>query len=292
MRYTCGRVSLDVPDELTDETLYIFEPRPFNPNVDRAPDQVSVTFEPLPERVTPAEMIASVRRSMEQFPGLVASFTEGEAKAGAADARTLRVDIAGAAQRIFVAAFRWPGALMASIRLQTSRPDPGPAWKHLLGSVRAPGVRVMPTPGYVRRSAGLLSVELLPALLPPASYRFVAPDERIQLLVLEEKSAQALEPDFNAWVPVGIGEQLDVQPYSVKERTVGGFPLQEGAWRVDRWSEMGEVTLSKWLRVARVRLEGGVAVRVLLCEAARSDFGDARWPAMIAGLQVARAALP
>jgi len=291
MRRVCGHLTLDVPDTLEDETFYAFEQRPFDRDAGGAPAEASVSFEAMPERVTPAAMIASVRDGVERFPGVDAVFTEGEARAGAAEARTLHAALGGGLRHLFVAAFRWPGALMASIRFETDHGDAEPVFEHAVASVDAVDAGVAPAPGFARRPVGRFSLELPRDLAPPETYRFVSPDERTSLVIAVEHGPMELEPAFDAWISLGIGDVLDVQAVPVEEaRVVGHLLLQEGAWHVDQWTETGDVLASRWFRVARVRLADGRGVRVLLSEAESSRAGDARWAEIVTSLRLTAAA--
>lgn len=285
MRIDAGRLAVEIPDAFEDVTSYVFEERPFDPDGGGSPDRLSVSFEPMPERVAPAEMIASVRRAMERAAGGTAAFTEGSAQAGRLPAATLRVEIAGSAGAMFTAAFRWPGGLMARIGYASRREDAAPVFERVVASVRPIGVRAAPPAGLVRRRAGRLWLEVPAAHAPIALYTFEADGGRARLFVETEPGPPGEAPDFERWIPHGPSDAIEVEPLNEGACAADRRPIEHRSWRADRLGPEGDALGSTWFRAAWIAVGEGAAARVWMVEAGSPAAGDAAWEDVLATIE-------
>lgn len=286
MKIDAGRIEAEVPDELEDVTSYVFSEEPFDPDKGLPRDRLSVSFEPVPERVPPSEVIAYLRRTMTRAGPGGASFTEGSAKAGALDAATLKVELPGAPATLFLAVLRWPGGLVAKVHYESSRDDAAAVMARIVASIRPIGVRALPPPGFVRRRAGRLWLEMPATHAPLSSFAFSAGGGKSRLFIETEPAAPGAEPDFESLVDHGVFESIEVEPLDEGSCPLDRRPIEQRSWRADRISEQADHLGSTWFRVAWITVAEGAAARVWMIENGSPEIGDALWPEIIAGIQV------
>lgn len=284
MRIDAGRLAVEIPDGFEDVTAYVFEERPFDPDEGPA-DRLSVSFEPMPESVSAADVIASARRAMERSAGGSAAFAEGSAQAGRLAAATLRVEVAGSPGKMFLAALRWPGGLVAKVQYESRREDAAAVLERVVASVRPIGVRAAPPPGFVRRRAGSLWLEMPEAHAPITSYSFSADGGRARLFVEGGPVAPGEEPDFERLVRHGLSESIEVEPLNEGACAADGRPLEHRSWRADRVGAEGDALASTWFRAAWLAVGEGAAARVWMIEAGSPAVGDACWEDVLATMQ-------
>ena len=121
MKYVVGPVVIAAPDDLVDQTSYVFEERAAAPTPgedERSPDRITVGREVMPPDVTPDDMVTHQRDRIAMFPDIAVQMTEGEIQGARVLAKTLHVDAKSEDEdfSIFFAAFRWPPSLIVSIR--------------------------------------------------------------------------------------------------------------------------------------------------------------------------------
>lgn len=288
MRLDACRLSIDVPDAFEDRTSYAFE-EPFNPGKEAPPDRLSIGFEPLPESVAPADMTAHLRRALEKGGGGPSVLSEGRVKAGSAEAATLSVTTPDAPGGAFVAALRWPGGLMATLRYESSRPDGAAVFELVVASIRPIGVRAKPPPGLVRRRAGRLWLEVPDDLVPPSAFHFATAGEQARLLVSKEAGGAGAELDLESFIDHSMDDSFEIEKLHEGEGSVDGQPLVTRAWCVDRVEEPGKLLGSTWFSAAWVSFADGASTRLLMIETGSPEAGDACWSDLIAGLRLAAA---
>ena len=286
MKLDVGRLSIEVPDAFEDVTSYVFVEHLRDEDAGASPDRLSVSFEPMPEHVPPAELIAIARRSMERSAGGAASFTGGSAAAGRLPAATLRVDVPGSPVAMFLAVFRWPGGLAGKVQYESRRPDAAAVFDRVVASIRPIGVRAAPPPGFVRRRAGRLWLEIPVAHAPLSSYVFAANGGRARLFVDDEGGPPGEEPDFESWVDHGVFESIEVEPLNEGACAADRRPVEERSWRADRIGEEGDHLGSTWFRVAWISFAEGPAAHVWMMEDETPEIGDACWPDVVAGIRL------
>jgi hypothetical protein len=285
MRLDTGRISIEVPDVFEDVTSYVFEEAPVAPGKGAPEDRLALSFEPMPEHVTAVEFISSLRRTMERLAAGGATFTEESGAAGRIPAAILRALLPGSPQQMCLAAFRWPGGLVAKLQYETTREDAAATFAQITASVRPIGIRRTPPPGYVRRRAGRLWLEVPVALAPLSSYAFSADDGRARLFLENEAGPPGEAPKFDEWISRDLGDSIEVESLNEGSLAADRRPIEERSWRADRISEEGDPLGSTWFFAAWLSFPEGPPARVWMSEDGTPEIGDTRWPEIVAELR-------
>ena len=293
MRRLCGSLTLSVPEQLEDQTYYVFEHYSFEPRQEGEPPcKVTLEAEPMSADITPRDMVNNAESTLGLVPGFSPSLTRWDARAGAVQASVLEAEatVDGFPYRRLFAAFRWSDGKMVSLCYETvRRADARAVFSQVLSSIREYEAEGAAAPGYVRQHALTLSLELPAELASPGTYFFAAEEERVRLLVMSVRGGGPVAINPGDWLEVAPEERLVVETVSPsKERQLGGLRAWEALWRADLQNAAGQTVSSTWFRQLLVHLQEGSAARVLLIEARHPTFGERYWPALAAGIELKR----
>jgi hypothetical protein len=293
MRHVVGPVTLELPDDLVDQTSYVFEARAEEPASEEEdppqPDRVEVSWEELPPSVTPGMMVEHQRAHLEAFADAPPRITEGRVQGPLADAVTMQADVAAQGQQFstLFAAFRWSPSLLVKIGYDASSSrDVSAVFAHVVASVREPSAVTAPAPGYVTRHAGLFAFDLPAGFQWPATYQFATEDEAAVLTVTAGESDPG-PADFGEHVPIEQHDEgLHAEELATGERAlVGGARGQEASFTVERRGPGGEVRGARRLRrlVAPGKDRGFLSLTLVTREDEASAW-EARWNDIVQSL--------
>lgn len=292
MRRIVGPASIDVPDELVDRTSYAFEARASVIDPDELPpkpDRVLLTWEELPESVTPEMLVAHRRARIEEFSGVTSTITEGQIVGPVVLASALQADVDAGDERFTVlfAAFRWSNSRVGSIQFDAvTRKNARAEFAHITASLRPAGSPQPAATGFVQRYAGDVALDLPAGFRWPKTYLFVTDDEGARLMITTDE-AEPGPIDFDAFVEVeGVGDELHVETIEQRDVPLGiGARGEEADFRVERRDASGAVLEAKIIRRVVALTKDRAWLSILLFEdAAAPAIGEAGFSAMVQSL--------
>jgi hypothetical protein len=296
MKYVVGPVEIAAPDDLVDQTSYVFEDRAAAPTPgedERSPDRITVGREVMPPDVTPDDMVAHQRDRIAMFPDITVQMTEGEIQGARVLAKTLHVDAQSEDENfeIYFAAFRWPPSLIVSIDFETrGRRGADVIFRHAVESVReAPSApsAAPAAPGYAVRFAGDIALDLPSSFGWPRVYLFTSPDEDTRVLI-ETGEAEPAAVEFESLVELeGGGDRLHVDERRRDARTLpSGIRGREGQWSVERRSAADAVIEARAVRRFVADLGDRGFISILVIEAGAPYFDDGRWNDLLESIEL------
>jgi hypothetical protein len=278
MKYVVGPAVIEVPDELVDRTGYVFEapaPEPAEGEEPRAPDRITVSKEPMPPDVAPADLVAHQRARIEGYPGLSVTVTTAEIQGQAVRASTLHAVAPAEGFEILFAAFRWPPELIASIDFENqSRKDAAAVFSRAVESVRDASSAQAPSPGAVVRYAGDIAFDLPPDFRAPRTYLFMPEDERARLLITNDEATPG-PLEFETLLELeGFGDRLHVEELERTELvTRTGLRGQLSRHRLERRGAGDAVLEARLVHRFVVRVKERAWLSIVLVEASDGDLG-------------------
>ncbi|WP_224360802.1 hypothetical protein [Hyalangium versicolor] len=266
MRYHLGHVVLDLPLVLVDETVYTFQ------NKQQGLSLV-LSFEPPVPGMTPDDVVDELQESLRKgYQGMLIQHLRkqrtflGEPAAQAF--LQLALALGGGEIHLLAVNGAKQGMLLKLLTGQETQNGEGLAmFEHILGSAapaQSPWSRKAEKPGYVRRQAGALTLEMPEVLPAPRSFSFGTQDRSVRLMLefeegAPEEGAPATEDILPSQEPGARLERLVAEEEPFVAASLRGFT---GHWE---WvSRQGRQDLAHYaVRRLSVQVAGGQRFRAL-----------------------------
>jgi hypothetical protein len=265
MRYHLEHVVLDLPHVLIDETTYVFEHK-------KNGLSLFVSFEPPTPGVTPDMVLDELSESLTQgFQGMCRQhFRKPLVFLGEPAAQAylqLGLAIGGGEVHVLAATGAKQQTVLRFITAQETKDGQGQAmFEHIVRSVASaqePWSR-KGAPGYVRRQAGPLTLEMPEMLGPSKGFSFATQDSAVRLTLQYEEGAPKTDaPAFDELLPPQPPEsKLKVDSEEKQPFTAPGLKGLTFRWALRSMAEQQE--LERYVvRSLSVELPGARTFRAL-----------------------------
>jgi hypothetical protein len=267
MRYHLGHVVLDLPLVLLDETVYRFENKPQGLSL-------FVSFEPPAPGVTPDVVLDELSEALrEGYQGMcIQHFRKPLTFLGEPAAQMflqLGLAIGGGEIHLMAANGARQVTLLKFITAQETDKGEGLAtFEHMLRSAapaKASWSRKAERAGYVRRQAGLVTLEMPEVLGAPRGFAFATQDRSVQLtLQFEQGAPEEGTPSFEDFLPPqDPNSRLELLPAEEPQPfAVAGLRGFTGRWELRSLLERKELERYLVHRLS-VQVAGGQRFRAL-----------------------------
>jgi hypothetical protein len=235
MRYDFQHVALDIPLVLVDQSTYAFE----DEESDRA---VDVSWDLIEEDLDPADVIEPLAKQVSDAYGDNAEVLSSDPITVLGEpARRIvqRVALEGGELTFWmVGTGKKPAALILKYSATARTEVEEREFAHVLSSIAPadhPWVR-KGAPGFVRRQAGRITLEVPRGLSFPTEYRFATRDSTLRLMLSYAARLEARPPDFSKliYVPDKRVEQLRVADEQAEPATLEAGSGTDTRWEIER----------------------------------------------------------
>jgi hypothetical protein len=278
MRYDLQHVSLDIPLALVDHSTYDFSNEATGVSVE-------ISWELIDEDADPAEVVdPMVEQAHDAFgSGVeVVSSARIELLGQPAKRVDLRARLDGKDTGVWmVASGKRPAALLLKFSAPARTAAEERTFDHILRSI-APAADAWVrkgAPGFVRRQAGRITLEVPQGLSIPVEYRFESADSSLRLLLTY---AERLEPrpDFGKLIYLedSSAEHLEVVGEKSMPSSTGAGAGTEARWEIER-RRGKEVLARHFVRRLALQLRSNLAFHLTGLGSESGIRGlDAAWP--------------